>query len=203
MQTRRESVVKTVDAARTGSTMGLGRATDHLRREAIAIASQIDRILDRLDALAKAIAELQEKLGAEATLATPRRWRRRGPEARLQEAEAAAGVDRLQIVPMARGDYEASVNGRAAIRLSAQLGAALAALAAPGRGPVDGLVGWKSKAELAAEIRERTGKKAEESDVPKIVHRLRRALAAAGENPALVRSHRCLGFRFALRALES
>jgi hypothetical protein len=202
MQTRDKSVVRMVDAARAGSIDDLGRATDRLRREAIAIAAQIDRVLDRLDALAKAIAELQKKLGAEMTLTMSRGRRRRSPEIPVLNAEAAAGVDRLEIVPMARGDYEVSVNGRAAIRLSAQLGAALAALAAPGHGPSDGLVGWKSKAELAAEIRERTGGKEEATDVPKIVHRLRMALRAAGENPELVRSHRCLGFRFALRVLE-
>ena len=114
-------------------------------------------------------------------------------------AEADAGVPSLEMVRHADGSLEVSVNGRRSFRLPPLLAMLLCILVAPGATADDGLMGWRSKAEVAAALGKQAERAVSPRDVTRVVHRLRTAFHDAGENWFLIQTHRRLGVRFALR----
>ena len=130
-----------------------------------------------------------------------RRVRCSPEELRVLRAEAAAGVSSLELTPDAEGYATVRVNGRQEFRLTPKLAALLAILAAPGRDAGDGLVGWRTRAEVARALSKRTGRAVSPTGVTQSMHMLRKAFRRAGENWFLFQKHSTYGIRFALRVM--
>jgi len=114
-------------------------------------------------------------------------------------AEAEAGVSSLQIMRRADGTAEVSVSGRRSFALAPKLATLLAVLVAPGDHADDGLLGWRTKAEVATALNKKTGGVLAPGAVPKLVYKLRRAFRDAGENWLLIQTNREQGVRLAVR----
>ena len=151
-----------------------------------------------------ALAELATLLSsggtAGARLASPR-VRRSPEELRLMRAEAEAGVASMDLTFRSDGSATVRVNGRPPFTLTPKLAALLDILAAPGRDAGDGLVGWRTRAEVAAALSKRTGRSMSPTGVTQSIHVLRRTFRTAGENWLLFQKHSRLGVRFALRVM--
>jgi hypothetical protein len=118
----------------------------------------------------------------------------------LQRAETTAGATSVVIEARADGTFTVSINGRAAIPLSRQLGGLSAVLAAPGRRTPDGLVPFRTKEEIARALKKRIGGNTKAAQIPQAVERLRKRLRRHRENDCLVETHATLGYRFKLRS---
>jgi len=117
------------------------------------------------------------------------------------EIEARAGATRLEVRLQPDGMALVSVNGRAPFLLPPKPRVLLDILSEPGSAADDGLVGWRSRGEVADALRKRLGRPLGRDDVTRTVYRLREVFRAAHENEHLVqtnREHQTL--RFALRA---
>lgn len=168
------------------------------RTELERLRRDIRRALRYVDGLGELLERVDVRLD-EGTL-------RRGSHAPRSEsavlcAESDAGVATLDVESHANGAVAVSVNGRRSFRLPPKLGALLVILAARVTAADDGLVGWKSRADVAAKLAEHTGRPVDDENLAKTVHKLRKAFERVGENRWLVQtraSDRAL--RFALRA---
>jgi hypothetical protein len=165
------------------------------------LAARLDDVRDNVDAAARALQVIVDQLPGALVMA-PRGAARPvvvPEEQAVLRAEADAGVPSLEVTPHADGSLDVRISGRRAFRLPSLLASLLSILAAPGPCAEDGLLGWRTKIEVAAALAKRTDHAVTPRDVTKIVHRLRKAFHEAGENWFLVQTHRQLGVRFALR----
>jgi len=179
----------------------LATAFRRLQRKLERLATRLDDIREDVDDAARAVEVLVSALPS-AAAALPRKGVRSpvAPEEQsVLRAEADAGVPSLDVVPHADGSLDVSVNGRRSFRIPPLPATLLQVLVAPGPVAADGLLAWRSRAELAAALGKQTGEPVSQRYLTKIVHRLRKAFRAAGENSFLVQTHRRLGVRFALR----
>jgi hypothetical protein len=116
------------------------------------------------------------------------------------EQEARSGALSLAIDwgDGAPGRVHARINGGRPFTLQRKLGMLLSVIAS-GAGTRDGLVGWRSYEEVAAELAKRTGRPVSRRNVTAMIHKLRQALRAARQNWLLVRTDHSGNVRFALR----
>jgi hypothetical protein len=180
---------------------GLGKAIRKMIRVVEGQAEQNGLLVSMLERVDLALQELRDRMwglpGAE--VVSPRRVSRRNPGLRAQQdAEAEAGVT-VRIVPCADGRFLASFNGRASVRLSRQLGALLSVLAMPVDGATDGPVPFRSKSEIARELRARFNVRTKAAHVAQAIDRLCRTLRDLDENDRLVQRNRALGYRLGVR----
>jgi DNA-binding winged helix-turn-helix (wHTH) protein len=96
------------------------------------------------------------------------------------------------------GSALARVDG-ASIPLPPKVAVLLDILVADRGFAADNLVGWKTVADILAVLKERTQQGHSKAAVKELVYRLRCLLECHGASASLVRSHRRLGYRFAVR----
>jgi hypothetical protein len=170
-----------------------------LQRELERVAGRLADEGEAADALARLFADLVARLSGVAGVTVPPRAARSPEEQGLMDAEAETGVVSLRIARRVDGSGDVSVNGRPPFRLPPKLTLLLAILVAPGPCAADGLLAWRSRAEVANALNKRTGGTASAASVPRLVYKLREAFRDAGENWLLIQRNRERGVRVALR----
>jgi hypothetical protein len=178
---------------------GFVRASLALQRRLERLASRLSDAYDDVDAAAKAVADLVERLGGAPGLDLRGLVPRSPEERRIMRAEARAGASSLHVARSPDGSGEVSISGRPAFRLSPKLAALIEILATRGELADDGLPAWRTTSEVAAALSKATGRPVRARDVPRIVYNLRRAFRDAGENWFIVCTNPRLGVRLALR----
>jgi hypothetical protein len=187
---------------------GLGAAVDavvlvrafHRMQERLQrLAGRLSDACDDVDAAAKAMEDLVDRLSGVSDIRPKRRPHGWAEEQRVMRAEAEAGASSLQVVRRADGSGEVSVGGRRSFALPPKLATLLAVLGVPGDAADDGLCGWRTNAEVARALNEKSGGAVSPGAVPKLVYMLRRAFRDAGENWLLVQTNRVRGVRLAVR----
>ena len=120
-------------------------------------------------------------------------------EKMVKEILAQKGAFLLEIVPGSNGDVIVRIDEGPPFPLSALLGELLLFLATAEKSP-DDKVGWRSRSDIAKHLaKAKGGRPPKRHAVNNLIHRLRDALEAHGENDRFVHSSRTLGYRFALR----
>ena len=154
----------------------------------------VERKLRKVEAAAVEIQDLLAGQPGASHRALRRRCARERAARRLIEDVVVTSV---QLRQRPDGSADVSVNGRPSFRLPRKLTALLSVLLAA---PIaaDGLVGWQSRADVAASLNKLTGGATLPARLPRLVYKLREAFCDAGENRFLIRSHHQLGLRFAL-----
>ena len=114
---------------------------------------------------------------------------------------ASLGVADVKIARDA-DDWATVVVERSRLRLSPALADLLEILCEDSGPRIDGLVGWKTTADLVRRLRQRTGKAPKPHAIAVSVSRLRAAMKACGINRFLIQTNRRRGYRFAKRVKE-
>jgi hypothetical protein len=170
-----------------------------LQRELERAAARLADEGEEADALARLFADLLERLSGVAGVAPPPRAAPSAEALRLMRAEAEAGVASLHIERRADGSADVSVNGRPSFRLPPKLALLLCVLVARRECDADGLLQWRSRAQVAEDLNKQTGGTASAASVPRLVFKLKKAIRDAGENWLVIRGDRERGVRVALR----
>src|SRR6185369_9289728 len=92
--------------------VGLARAAHRLKRRLQRLAKRLSDACDDVDAAAKAMEDLEERLVGVPELGRWHRVARSPEERRIMRAEAKAGASSLEVLRHADGRSEVSVNGR-------------------------------------------------------------------------------------------
>jgi len=179
-----------------------------------ALQRRVRRLLQELEALARAASKLEERLDGvvfdaveilqaiETTglnpevIPVPRSTDSDGDL--LLRRLAESGVSRLEVVRRSTGDADVRIDGGQQFVLPRALTALLTALARD-TGGGKGLVGWKGKGEIADLLAKELGERPSRGALDQLIWRLRKALRSAGVNPFLIQTCRHQGARFALR----
>jgi hypothetical protein len=127
-------------------------------------------------------------------------WRFSDAEMQTLREEARAGALALEIVSGVDGAAKVRVNGGAPFRVQAKPAALLSIIAAPGgRAADDHMIGWRTAAEMAAALTQRTGRATTARNVTHTLYKLRKAFRDARQNWFLIQTDRDGAVRFALR----
>lgn len=199
MKGRTERVPGSVPAARKRPALDLLRTQ---QRELEKAAEHFETEVERLDRVAKALEDLVADWLSHESAGTATPPPRRVPaEAHVLRQEARAGASALAMVWNVDGSAEVRVNLGKAFRLQHRPAVLLSIISAPGgRSAGDGLVGWRSYAEVAVALEKHDGRPATPGSVTQTIYKLRIAFHAAEQNWFLVQTDRRGGVRFALRA---
>jgi hypothetical protein len=200
---RRPPKTKTTSAAAAPADVvdldALLKILKTLQRELERRAARLAEEGEEADALARFFADLVERLSGAAGVALPPRAAQSSEAQRLMRAEAEAGAASLHVERRADGSADVSVNGRPSFRLPRKLALLLTVLVASRECDADGLLAWRSRAQVAEDLNKQTGGTASAASVPRLVFKLKKAFGDAGENWLLIRGDRERGVRVALR----
>jgi hypothetical protein len=157
------------------------------------LASRLEEDARKADAAAALIERIRRWLkGLPELTPRPRPPMRTPDSERLLRAEAKAGIT-LAIELAADGSADVRVNGRDPFHLSPALASLLTLLAAPSDLSGPGCAPWSTKDELAAALSRELGRAVVPARVTSLVHRLRKTMSDAGENPFVVETSRRRG----------
>ena len=179
-----------------------------LAEELLKLRRDLDRITARLDHQVDAIAHVGARLDAIAVQRAPETAarahagdaRRASAEERTLREESRLGATSLAIASNLDGSAQVRINGGTPFYLQAKPAALLRIIAASGgRTADDGLVGWRSYAEVSVALAKYTGRTATARNVTHTTYKLRKALRDAGQNWFFVQTDQRGNVRFALR----
>jgi hypothetical protein len=174
---------------------GRGKRGGSLASRASRLAAKISEVEELADALAFDVAELESHLQAAAVPRGRGKFRRAG---HLTRSSPAAGAARLRIGRGTDGFAEVAID-RGTCLLPPTMADLLEILGAEAGAAADEFVGWKTLAEVAAELDSRFGRALNRHAVINAIYRLRRLLRRSGLDPRLVQTHPRCGARLALR----
>lgn len=173
-----------------------------LERLAARHAATADRCTKEIDAIAYELEQCLDGCTASGRGNGQRRpLSRAAAEHQVLQEQAAAGATHVEARPHAGGGIDIRIDGRKWLRLPPMPGELLRILIEPGQPPAaDGLPAYRPYSDLALRLTKVLGRKVARKDITQVVHKLRRAFRAAGENWFLIQTNRTRGLRFALRA---
>lgn len=178
-----------------------------LARRVGKVENEVSGIGDDLHGLLQVIEETGKAQNAEPSSCGPKRegnWRDElTPEghAALRD-RAKTGVTNINIEPLSKGRARVTIDGGAEMELTPVLAGLMRALCEDSGFSDDGLVGFKTLADLTWLLGKNAKKHVKPHAVSAAVSRLRDALAAKGYNPYLVQTDHRLGYRFAKRRAD-
>jgi len=175
-----------------------------LRRRLDRVTGRVENDLDEIARVAKIIDDLAAAAGHLDDRSVPAPPQRAAEEHRVLESEARTGALSLAMAWNVDGSADVRINAGEAFRVQAKPAALLSIIAAPGgRTTGDGLIGWRSSAEVAAALSKHTGCETTTRNVTQTIYKLRRILRAAGQHWFFVQTTHRGAVRFALRCAGS
>lgn len=176
-----------------------GRLDDRIRQLVERQKSLISKI-SRIEVEADSIAQELDQLIGDRALPSVAARRGKKQEFKLLRDMAEEGVSSLEIKPRSDGLSDVRIEQGKVFTLPPALADLLYVLALDSGRASDGLVGFKTIAEVMILLRKKSGREFTRRSVAQNIFRLRNELRLrAGANPFLIQTNRRLGFRFALR----
>ena len=172
-----------------------------LRRALDKATGRVEIELDKIAHVAAVLDEIAADRGPAGTAGPEAASvRRSSAEVRALREAAHAGAMTLAWTWSVDGSAHVRINDGTPFRLQAKPAALLRIIAAPGgRATDDGLVGWRTYAEVGAALAKHTGRAASARSVTQTIYKLRAAFRDAGQNWFLIQTDHRGAVRFALR----
>jgi hypothetical protein len=168
----------------------------------------LDRVTKRVDDQLEKISNVAYVLGhvaarhaaTDALSPVVMQMKRSTPATRILEEVARRGATSLTMKWNVDGSASVRICNGPSFPLCAKPAALLKIISTPGGRPAgDGLIGWRSYAQVAAALTKLTGRATTRRNVTTTIHRLRTALRAENQNWFYIQTDHRGAIRFALR----